>query len=92
MAQAQRELAPLGGTVLGVSFKDAAEDSRAFMRQHHLDYPDLRDVSGSFAEAFGTQALPESFLLDRSGHVLAISRGEIGAGFVERAVAEAKAG
>jgi cytochrome c biogenesis protein CcmG/thiol:disulfide interchange protein DsbE len=92
LARAQRELAQHGGTVLGVSYNDAAGDSRSFMRDHHLAYPDLRDVTGSFAEAYGTHALPESFLLDRQGRVRALSRGEIGPAFVSRAVALAERG
>lgn len=86
----QRELSRHDATVLGVTYKDAASDSESFVRQYHLTYPSLRDESGEFAHAFGTDALPESFVLDRSGHVVAISRGEAGEPFLQRALSLAE--
>jgi cytochrome c biogenesis protein CcmG/thiol:disulfide interchange protein DsbE len=86
----QRELSRHGATVLGVTYKDAASDSESFIRHYRLTYPSLRDSSGEFAHAFGTDALPESFILDRAGHVVAISRGEAGESFLQRAAALAE--
>ena len=37
-----------------------------------------------------TDQLPESFILDRSGRIVALSRGEIGQAFLNRAVALAE--
>jgi cytochrome c biogenesis protein CcmG/thiol:disulfide interchange protein DsbE len=81
----QRLLALHGATVLGVTYKDAAADSENFVRQYRLSYPNLRDTGGEFAHAFGTDALPESFLIDREGRVVAISRGEVREPFLQRA-------
>ena len=83
----QRQLARRGATVLGVAYKDAASDSESFVRQYGLTYPSLRDTGGEFAHAFGTDALPESFVLDRSGRIVAISRGEAENQFLARAAA-----
>lgn len=90
LESAQHQLEAHGATVLGVSDKDAADDSASFMRRYHLTYPDLRDVNGEFSESFGTAALPESFLIDTHGRIVAISRGEIEADFVQHAVAVAE--
>jgi cytochrome c biogenesis protein CcmG/thiol:disulfide interchange protein DsbE len=90
--QAQRELSPHGGTVLAVSTQDVASDSESFRRQYHLSYPDLRDVTGDYVHAFGTTALPESFILDPQGRIVAISRGEINRAFVAQAVSLAHSG
>jgi peroxiredoxin len=79
-----------GGTVLGVTYLDASPDSLRFVRRYHLTYPNLRDADGSFAHAYGTDQLPESFLLDRQGNVRALSRGEIDQAFLDRAVALAQ--
>lgn len=81
----QRLLALHGATVLGVTYKDAAADSESFVRRYRLSYPNLRDISGEFAHAFGTDALPESFVIDRAGRIVAISRGEAGEQFLQRA-------
>jgi len=87
---AQGRLAAHGGTVLGVTYEDASPDSKAFVRHYHLTYPNLRDSDGAFARAYGTNQLPESFIVNRTGRIVAVSRGEIGQGFVNRAVALAE--
>jgi cytochrome c biogenesis protein CcmG/thiol:disulfide interchange protein DsbE len=90
LQRAQSVLARHDGTVLGVTHLDASPDSLRFMRRYHLTYPNLRDADGSFAHAYGTDQLPESFLLDRQGNVRALSRGEIDQAFLDRAVALAQ--
>ncbi len=82
---AQRTLSRHRGTVLGVTYEDAVPDARGFVARHGLTYPQLRDVDGSFAHLYGTDALPESFLIDRQGRVALISRGPIAAPFLRRA-------
>ncbi|MGO9490486.1 MAG: TlpA disulfide reductase family protein [Solirubrobacteraceae bacterium] len=80
-----------GATVLGVTYLDASPDSEAFVRRYHLTYPNLRDNdNGDFAHAYGTDQLPESFIVDRSGHIVAISRGEIEQPFINQAIALAR--
>jgi cytochrome c biogenesis protein CcmG, thiol:disulfide interchange protein DsbE len=86
LERAQGELARAGGTVLGVTYEDASPDSQKFVRRYGLTYPNLRDNSGSFARSYGTDQLPESFVIDRDGHVAAISRGQIDQAFLDRAV------
>ncbi len=88
---AQRQLAASGrGTVLGVDYKDFTSDSLAFVHRHGLTYPSLLDSTGGLANAFGTESLPETFVLDRSSRVVAISRGQILRGsFLTQAIAKA---
>ncbi len=87
LQRAQNTLARDGGTVLGVTYLDASPDSRGFVRQYHLTYPNLRDNTGDFAHSYGTDQLPESFVIDRDGHIAAISRGELNQKFLDRAIA-----
>jgi cytochrome c biogenesis protein CcmG/thiol:disulfide interchange protein DsbE len=82
----QSLLARHNGTVLGVAYLDASPDSMAFAKRYHLSYPNLRDTDGSFARAYGTDQLPESFILDRHGAIRALSRGAINQAFVDRAL------
>ncbi|MGD0196775.1 MAG: TlpA disulfide reductase family protein [Solirubrobacteraceae bacterium] len=65
------------GTIIGITYKDISSDSLASVKQYGFTFPNLRDVDGSFAEGYGTAQLPETFVLDRQLHVVAISRGEI---------------
>jgi len=90
LERAQRRLERHAGTVLGVTYLDASPDSQSFVRRHHITYPSLRDPSGAFAHAYGTDQLPESFLLDRRGQIAAIARGAINQRFLDRALALAE--
>ncbi|HEV2974965.1 MAG TPA: redoxin domain-containing protein [Solirubrobacteraceae bacterium] len=90
LERAQAHLRRAGGTVLGVTYLDATPDSLSFVRRFHLTYPNLRDNDGVFAHSYGTDQLPESFVIDRRGDVTAISRGEIDQAFLDRAIALAQ--
>lgn len=80
-----------GGTIFGVTYRDAAPDSEQFVREFHLTYPNVRDSdNGDFAHAYGTDRLPESFIIDRAGRIVAISRGEIEQGFIDKALTLAR--
>jgi cytochrome c biogenesis protein CcmG/thiol:disulfide interchange protein DsbE len=86
LQRAQGKLARAGGTVLGVTYLDASPDSRRFVGRYHLTYPNLRDNDGVFAHSYGTDQLPESFVVDRRGEIVAISRGELNEAFLDRAI------
>ena len=90
LEHAQRQLERHDGTVLGVTYLDASPDSLAFVRRYRLTYPNLRDDDGAFAHSYGTDRLPESFIIDRRGKIIAISRGAIDQSFLNRALALAQ--
>jgi cytochrome c biogenesis protein CcmG, thiol:disulfide interchange protein DsbE len=90
LERAQRQLERSGGTVLGVTYLDASPDSQSFVRRYGLSYPNLRDNDGAFAHSFGTDRLPETFVVDRGGRIVAISRGQIDQAFLNRAIALAQ--
>jgi thiol-disulfide isomerase/thioredoxin len=76
--QAQRSLAASGaGTVVGIDYKDLISGALGYIHHYGLTYPSLRDVDGSFASAYGTIALPETFVLDGKLRVVALMRNEI---------------
>lgn len=86
LERAQSQLERHRATVLGVTYLDASPDSQSFVRRFGLTYPNLRDNSGGFAHSYGTDQLPESFIIDRHGAVVALSRGEIGQTFITHAI------
>ena len=90
LEHAQRQLASSGGTVLGVTYKDDAGASRDFMRKYKLTYPSLRDDRLDLAPKYGTTKLPETFVLDKRGRVVAMSRGQVSQGFLDHAIASAE--
>jgi cytochrome c biogenesis protein CcmG, thiol:disulfide interchange protein DsbE len=85
--QEQRTLVKHGGTVVGVTYLDNSSDSEAFVRQEHITYPVLRDVSGNFVRSFGTTGVPETFIIDRNGRIAALRRYQLAGNWLQRAVA-----
>ena len=90
LERAQRRLQAHDATVLGVTYEDASPDSESFVRRYHLTYTNLRDSTGTFARAYGTDQLPESFVINRQGKIVAISRGQIDQAFLNHAIALAE--
>ena len=88
LKRAQARLERAGGTVLGVTVEDAREDSLRFERRFGVDYPSLRDVGGELAEAYGADNVPETFVIDREGRIVALQRGFVDDRFLNRALAE----
>jgi cytochrome c biogenesis protein CcmG/thiol:disulfide interchange protein DsbE len=74
LERTQRAFARRGATVLGVTYQDTSGDALQFMRQEHIGYPVVRDVGGAFARAYGATGIPETFVIDRRGHVAALRR------------------
>jgi cytochrome c biogenesis protein CcmG/thiol:disulfide interchange protein DsbE len=72
----QRRLAGRG-TVVGIAWNDLSGDARAFVREHDVRYPILRDVDRSFGDAYDVKAVPETFVIDPRGRVVALSRSEL---------------
>ena len=92
LERAHRRLSTRNGTVLGVTYKDYAADSATFVRELKLSYPSLRDDKLQLAPKYGTNKLPETFVIDRRGRIVAISRGQITEPFLTRALDRALAG
>jgi cytochrome c biogenesis protein CcmG/thiol:disulfide interchange protein DsbE len=92
LEQAQQALTADGaGTVLGATYNDATTKSLGFVRKYGITYPNLRDIGTSLAKAFGTRNLPETFVLDRAGRIVAISRGQVSKAFMDAALVKARA-
>ena len=51
------------------------QNATAFIRQHRLTYPILRDGSGEVANDFGLSGLPTTFVLDSEGRIVRTLRG-----------------
>lgn len=91
LERGQGRLAAHDATVLGVTYLDNTDDSEGFVKRFHITYPNLRDnENGDFAHAYGTDQLPESFIVNRQGRIVAISRGEIEESFLDKAVSLAE--
>ncbi|MHB8694652.1 MAG: TlpA family protein disulfide reductase [Solirubrobacteraceae bacterium] len=87
----QRRLDGHGGIVLGVTYQDNSYDAGQFVAAHHLTYPVIQDINGNLVRSFGTDAVPETFVIDGTGHVTAILRGPVSGRWLSRSVRQAMA-
>jgi cytochrome c biogenesis protein CcmG/thiol:disulfide interchange protein DsbE len=79
----QQQLAKQGATVLGVTYRDTTGDAQQFVREEHIRYPVVRDVSGGFARAYGANGIPETFVIDRQGRVAAVRRYQLAGSWLQ---------
>jgi cytochrome c biogenesis protein CcmG/thiol:disulfide interchange protein DsbE len=78
LERAERSLvAQHSGTVVGITYKDVASDALSDIKSRGLSYPNLRDADGSYAAGYGTDQLPETFVLNAHERVVAIERGPV---------------
>jgi cytochrome c biogenesis protein CcmG/thiol:disulfide interchange protein DsbE len=86
LARTQRQITPDNATILGVTYLDTTGDAEQFIRQEHINYPVVRDVSGSFARAWGANGIPETFVIDRKGRVAALRRYQLDGTWLQQTV------
>ncbi len=77
LERTQKQIAPQGGTVLGISYRDITADALVYVRRYDLTFPSLRDRDGRFADEYSAQAFPETFVIDRKGEIAAARRGPV---------------
>ena len=77
---------------LGVALQDTEKDSRAFLQEFNVTYPNGRDDSGKIAVDYGVWGIPESFFIDPQGRITYKHVGGIGAPMVTAKLAEALRG
>ena len=88
LERTQQRMAASGGTVLGINIKDFPDDALPMARKYGLSYPSLRDPIGKYGLRFGSVAYPESFLIDRSGRIVALARGAVTQGWLDENLAK----
>lgn len=83
LERAQRALEAQGGTVLGIAVDDARDDTQKFVDEHGLGFPVLRDVDRAFSDGYGVKGLPETFVIDARGRIVAMQRNQIDQAWVD---------
>lgn len=66
-----------GFVVLAVNAHENPNDVRTFINNRGFSFPVLLDSDASVMDSYGIRALPMSFIIDKSGNVQYIHRGEI---------------
>jgi cytochrome c biogenesis protein CcmG/thiol:disulfide interchange protein DsbE len=66
-----------GVVFLGVDYHDLPADARRFVSAHALTFPMLEDGSGNVTSRYGISQVPETYVLNRQGRVVAHLAGPI---------------
>ena len=66
-----------GVEFLGVDYHDLAADARRFVSAHALTFTMLQDGSGRVTSIYGISQVPETYVLNRQGRVVAHLAGPI---------------
>jgi cytochrome c biogenesis protein CcmG/thiol:disulfide interchange protein DsbE len=77
---------------LGVALQDTDKDSRAFLQEFGITYPNGKDESGKISVDYGTWGIPESFFIDAQGRITYKHVGGIRAALVTAKLEEASRG
>ncbi len=77
---------------LGIALQDTEKDSRAFLEEFKITYPNGRDLSEKIAVDYGTWGIPESFFIDAQGRITYKHVGGIRADLVITKLEEAAKG
>jgi cytochrome c biogenesis protein CcmG, thiol:disulfide interchange protein DsbE len=90
LEQTQRRIEGQGATVLGVTYLSDPAAAERFVRAEHITYPVLRDTTRRLVSAFGAIGVPETFVIDRDGRIVAARRYQVGDRWLARALATAR--
>ena len=77
---------------VGVALQDTDENSREFLKEFNVTYPNGKDESGKIAVDYGTWGIPESFFIDPQGRITYKHVGGIPAALVVVKINEAASG
>lgn len=83
LVQAYEQLAPEGLQIVGINVRDEPAAARSFLTEFgEAPWPSVMDPDGRYAVDWGTFALPETYLVDRDGTVVAKAVGELDEGWI----------
>ncbi len=77
LERAWTEYRSRGVVFVGVDFHDVTGDAQRFVAAHRLTFPIVQDGSGNVTSSYGITQVPETYVLDRSGRVVAHLAGPI---------------
>lgn len=81
-----------GVLFLGLNSLDGRTAARAFVGEHGLSYPNIREYDNQVTRAFGANAFPETFFLDAQGRIVGHVIGAISQRQLQAGITAAKTG
>lgn len=84
LVQTAQELGPLGLRIVGINVRDTVTAAREFQQKYgDGDWPSVQDPDGERAVDWGTFALPETYLVNRDGIIVAKAVGELESAWIQ---------
>ncbi len=74
---------------VGLDFQDFDSDGRSFLQRYGSSFAALRDQGGDVSHRWGATGVPETYVLDRTGRIVAHAPGAVGAGDLQSLIATA---
>lgn len=65
----EEHIAPLGGTIIGISFDEDESSYENFLQAFSVNFPTFRDPSRQIAASYGSSMIPETYIVDREGRI-----------------------
>ncbi len=56
--------------IIGVSIDQDPQAYRNFLAENHIDFLTIRDPSQAVMHSYGTVQIPDSYVINRSGHIV----------------------
>jgi cytochrome c biogenesis protein CcmG/thiol:disulfide interchange protein DsbE len=76
---------------VGLDYKDFVGDGRRFLRRYGSTFVALHDVGGHVGDRWGVTGVPETYVLDAQGRLVAHAPGAVGAHELQQLVDDALA-
>jgi cytochrome c biogenesis protein CcmG/thiol:disulfide interchange protein DsbE len=70
LATAEKQWSGKNVVFLGVDSQDLGSAAKSYMRHYGVDYPVVRDISGSAVKTWGVTGFPETFFVTPQGQVV----------------------
>jgi len=87
-----RRMRDQGVQLVGIVYSDERDEAVEFRDRYGLTFPQATDPGGRAAIDFGVFGVPETYVIDRGGVVMAKLLGAVDAATLERVVAQVEAG
>lgn len=65
----QNKIASHGGTILGISQDEDPVAYQKFLTDHNVPFPTFRDPSKKIQDIYGTQLIPETYIIGTDGRI-----------------------
>jgi peroxiredoxin len=88
LASAEKLLAAHGGTVLGITYGTTPAAARTFVSRYGIKYPVVEDVAGNFANAYNVSGVPDTFVINKAGKIVALNLYQLTPAWVDQTLSK----